>query len=234
MMSNTKNIRNIFLAVAALVLTGAIFTGCGRNEKTGNECGKTEVFADDLQKGNAAFETKDYETAVKCFSSAAEQGSAEAQYQLGHCFALGKGVKASREKAVKWWRKAAEQDHAKAQLMLADCYEYGTGVKLDQKQATNWLRKAAEQGDAEAQNKLGVRYHTGIGVSRRDDKQAAFWIHKAAAQGHAAAQYNLGVCYELGKGIKKNMKMAVELYRKAAAQGEDRAMQALEGLGEKE
>ncbi len=27
-MSNTKNIRNIFLAVAAVVLTGAIFTGC--------------------------------------------------------------------------------------------------------------------------------------------------------------------------------------------------------------
>ena len=28
MMLNTKNIRNIFLAVAAVVLTGAIFTGC--------------------------------------------------------------------------------------------------------------------------------------------------------------------------------------------------------------
>ena len=32
----------------------------------------------------------------------------------------------------------------------------------------------------------------------------------------------------------QNMKMAVELYRKAAAQGEDRAMQALEEPGEKE
>lgn len=73
-MSNTKNIRNIFLAVAALVLTGAIFTGCGRNEKTGNECGKTEVFADDLQKGNAAFEAKDYETAIKHYKKAAVEG----------------------------------------------------------------------------------------------------------------------------------------------------------------
>ena len=72
-MSNTK-MRRMFVFLAALVLTGAIFTGCGRNEKTGNECGKTEVFADDLQKGNAAFEAKDYETAIKHYKKAAVEG----------------------------------------------------------------------------------------------------------------------------------------------------------------
>ena len=63
-MSNSKMKRsiilsNFFLAVVAVVLSVASFAGCGRNGKTENECGKTEAFADDLQKGNAAFEAKD-------------------------------------------------------------------------------------------------------------------------------------------------------------------------------
>ena len=117
-----------------------------------------------LREGNAAFEAKEYDSAVKYFSSAAELGNAEAQYKLGDCFALGKGVKASREEAVKWWRKAAEGGHVEAQYTLGQCYDWtlvfvdgddsGAFVKLDEEEAAKWYRKAAEQGHKRAQSDL--------------------------------------------------------------------------------
>jgi TPR repeat protein len=45
---------------------------------------------------------------------AAEQGHAEAQYELGLIYEFGHGVKKDIPQAVKWYRKAAEQGHAKA------------------------------------------------------------------------------------------------------------------------
>ena len=108
-MSNTKNIRNIFLAVAAVVFAVAGFTGCGMSEKA--------ILAE-LNAGNAAFDAKDYETAAKHFKSAAEHGNAEAQFKLGECYADGNGVEASASEAVKWYCKAAEQGHTEAQYQL--------------------------------------------------------------------------------------------------------------------
>ena len=48
----------------------------------------------------------------------AEQGNAEAQYKLGICYFLGRGVEKDPAKAVRWFKKAAEQGHANAQLLL--------------------------------------------------------------------------------------------------------------------
>ena len=121
-MSNTKNIRNIFLAVAALVLTGAIFTGCGRNEKTGNECGKTEVFADDLQKGNAAYDEGEYDAATEFFRIAAQEGNSEALFCLGRAYYFGMGVEQNFQEAVKWFRLAADQGNPQGQFHLRQYY----------------------------------------------------------------------------------------------------------------
>ena len=178
-MSNTKMRRNIFLVITAVILTGAIFTGCGRNGKTENECGKTEIFADDLQKGNAAFEAKDYETAVKYFMPAAEQGIPEAQFKLGICYH--EGIEQDYKEAVNWLRKAAEQGYTEAQSSLGFCYDYGDGVNQDSTEAVKWYRKAAEQGLAKAQANLGMCYEKGEGV-KPDKTEAIKWLRKAAEQ----------------------------------------------------
>lgn len=48
----------------------------------------------------------------------AEKGNAEAQYNLGLCYARGDGVPRDFAEAVKWYRKAAEQNHTGAQYNL--------------------------------------------------------------------------------------------------------------------
>ena len=73
----------------------------------------------------------------------AEQGDAEAQYNLGCRYANGNGVAKDYVEAVKWYRKAAEQGNADAQYNLGTCYDYGTGVAKDEVEAVKWYRKAA-------------------------------------------------------------------------------------------
>ena len=178
-MSNSKTRRNIVFAVVAVFLTGAAFTGCGKNEKTEKESEKTEAFADDLQKGNAAFVAKDFETAEKYFTPAAEQGVPEAQFKLGICYH--EGIEQDYKEAVNWLLKAAEQGYAEAQSSLGYCYDCGDGVEQDQAEAVKWYRKAAEQGNAGGQLNLGLCYEKGNGV-KQDKTEAIKWLRKAAEQ----------------------------------------------------
>ena len=74
--------------------------------------------------------------------TAAEQGYAPAQTELGLCYENGKGVEQDEAQAVRWYRKAAEQGNKDAQRALADCYENGRGVPKDANQAAYWREKA--------------------------------------------------------------------------------------------
>lgn len=75
-----------------------------------------------VAEGKAAFQHKDYATALKEFRSAAKEGSAEAQYFLGAMYNDGNGVPQDGAEAVKWYRKAAEQGLGMAQEILGDMY----------------------------------------------------------------------------------------------------------------
>ena len=80
------------------------------------------------------------------YRALAEQGDAQAQYLLGLCFAIGRGLPEDATEAVNWYRKAAEQGLASAQYLLGLRYAEGEGVPEDDAEAVNWYRKAAEQG----------------------------------------------------------------------------------------
>ena len=92
---------------------------------------------------------------ISSFISKAEQGDADAQYNLAYMYDTGDGVPQDHKKAVYWCTKAAEQGHTDAQYNLAYMYEYGEGVHQDYKEAIYWYTKAAEQGHPIAQFILG-------------------------------------------------------------------------------
>lgn len=83
--------------------------------------------------------------------TAAEQGDATAQCNLGNAYYIGQGAPLDHAKAVEWWRKAAEQGDARAQLNLGFAYYRGEGITKDRAKAVEWWRRAAGQGDAKAQ-----------------------------------------------------------------------------------
>ena len=87
---------------------------------------------------------------AKAAEKAAEQGDADAQFDLGYMYVVSKGVPENDAEAIKWWRKAAEQGHADAQYELGVAYANGWGVPEDKAEALKWWRKAAEQGHKNA------------------------------------------------------------------------------------
>ena len=165
-------------ALLACVMLVTVFTG--RDASPFRE----ELF---FAKGIRCYNEKDFTEAANYFRKAAEQGYADAQLNLGVCYANGKGVEKDLEQAVYWCRKAADQGDAGAQFNLGLCYANGEGVPKDLEKAVYWLRKAAEQGHAEAQNSLGACYFNGDGVPKNLE-QAVHWFRKAAEQGDAGAK----------------------------------------------
>ena len=97
---------------------------------------------------------KDYQKAVQWYTKSAEQGIAEAQYQLGSCYDMGEGVPEDPKMAVKWYTKAAEQGHNDAMYFLAVFYEKGTGVPKDMQKAREWMTKLSAKGDGRAKTWL--------------------------------------------------------------------------------
>lgn len=152
----------------------------------------------------------------------AEQGDAEAQFNLGVMSEKGEGVGQDYKEAVKWYRKAAEQGEGRAQYNLALAYYRGRGVAQDFHEAVKWVRKAAQQGIAKAQYGLGVAYYQGEGVGQ-DYRKARKWLQKAAEQGLTRAPSLLGLMYDQGEGVPQDYVKAHAWFNLAAAQGDSEA-----------
>ncbi|SFL08142.1 hypothetical protein SAMN05216302_103020 [Nitrosomonas aestuarii] len=96
----------------------------------------------------------DPELAAGWFYRSAEQGYADAQFNLGLMYANGEGVAQDMNQAVELFKKAAEQGHVDAQNNLGALYFMGEGVVRDEDKAIEWFEKAAAQGNEEAKVNL--------------------------------------------------------------------------------
>ncbi|MGC2458637.1 MAG: tetratricopeptide repeat protein [Gallionellaceae bacterium] len=167
------------IAVSALLLFSV---GCSDHKKQE---------ADAFKEGVAAFGKGDYPVALEKFKSLAEQGNAEAQYNLGMMYMRGIGVSQDTKQAMELWTKAADQgNNANAQFNLGVLYRQGKGVPADDKRAVSYWAKAAEQGHIQAQLYVGIMYAQGAGTTQ-DKTQAYKWFSIAASKGNPAAVQNL-------------------------------------------
>ncbi len=96
----------------------------------------------------------DPEVAAGWFFRAAEQGYADAQFNLGLMYANGEGIPQDMAQAAELFKKAAEQGHVDAQNNLGAMYFTGEGVARDEKKAVEWFEKAAAQGNEDARANL--------------------------------------------------------------------------------
>lgn len=89
--------------------------------------------------------------------------------------------------------------------------------------------RSALAGDANGQNNLGACYEHALGCAQSYAK-AAKWYRLAATQHLGTASMNLGYCYLRGHGVPADKAIALELFRDAVEQGEDRAEQEIDKL----
>ena len=130
-------------------------------------------------KGVKAYLAGDFKQALAVWTPVAEQGYAEAQYNLGHMYRKGQGVTQNESTAIKWYILAAEQGEPGAQFNAGLMYQYGEGVAPNNAAAVKWLTLAAEQGHTFAQYNLGIIYARGKG-DLTDYERAYMWSNLSA------------------------------------------------------
>jgi len=174
-------------------------------------------------EGLAALEKGDYRTAMKEFQAGAKEGDAEAEYQLGELYRLGRGASVSVPLATKCYEQALAQGHANAGARLGCMLWDG---RKDRARAATLLRKAAEDGSVIAQYKLAL-----VGtVAGLTEEQELEWLAKAAESGHADAQYRYGLEFKEGKRVTASAEDALVWLRKAAEQGHPEAHREIAAL----
>lgn len=153
------------------------------------------------------FSTLAAETGIEALTAAAEQGNADAQFQLASSFDHGREVQQDRAIAFVWYRKAAEQGHADAKNSLGSLYQAGEGVEQDYAEALRWYKSAADNGLPQGIHNLAYLYDLGLGIPE-DDVRAVQLYRQAAAGGHVEAMYNIGLMYAFGTGVPKDHETA--------------------------
>jgi cell division septation protein DedD len=121
--------------------------------------GPQAAFAD-VKAGVDAWARSDYPTAVREWQGPADRGDADAMFNLGQAYRLGRGVKADLRKAEELFGKAAAKGH----LQAADTYGLLLFQRGERAQAMPYLRTAADRGEPRAQYLLGVAHFNGDNV----------------------------------------------------------------------
>ena len=127
-------------------------------------------------------ENPNFIEAAKFFTSAANLGHANAQFNLGRMYETGKGIEQSFKKAAECYEKAALQGNPNAQCNLGVLLEAGEGVNKDVGKAIDWYQKAATQGNIVAKFNLAEIYEYGQGVEK-NEALATKWYAEAAELG---------------------------------------------------
>ena len=130
---------------------------------------------------------QDYSRASHWFRKAADQGIANARYNLGVLYHQGLGVKTNMKEAMYWYEQASVLGHPEAQYNLGIAYIEGIGVPYNPQQAASYFEQAANGGVMEAAYNLGLIYENGLLGQAKPDV-ALMWYKVAADQGSPEAK----------------------------------------------
>ena len=136
----------------------------------------------DVKQGVDAWSRGDYRKAVEQWRPAANAGDAQAQFNLGQAYKLGRGVPVDMALAEQWYRKAALQGLPQAET------NYGLALFDQGKrgEALPWLEKSTARGEPRAQLVLGTMLFNGDGVPK-DWRRAYALLVRASAAGLPSA-----------------------------------------------
>lgn len=159
---------------------------------------------------------------------AADQNVSQSWYSLAICYLAYHDAEKDRE-AFQIFKKLSETNAAEAYIELADCYLDGIGVAPNVQEAEVWYRKALLSDPysvTSAKISLAQIY---IHNAEFKDKipLAIQYLTETAEEDNYDAQYELAICYRDGIGVEKNHNKMLYYLKKAAAAGEQSAINEL-------
>jgi len=139
-----------------------------------------------VKAGIDAWQSGDYATAINNWRPLAEKGDADAAFNLGQAYRLGRGVVVNLGAAQTWLERAADKNHLDAQTTLG-LLLFQNGNRAG---GLRWLKTAAERGEPRAMLVYGTALYNGDGVAR-DPVKAYAYVSRSAAQGLPPAKETL-------------------------------------------
>lgn len=139
-----------------------------------------------VKTGVDAWAAGDFARAIEAWRAPAEAGDADAQFNLGQAYKLGRGVPVDLVRAEQWYALAASQGHVQAE----DNYGLALFENGKKREAVSWLEKSVARGEPRAQYVLGTMFFNGDIVSR-DWVRAYALVSRARTAGLAQATATL-------------------------------------------
>jgi TPR repeat protein len=130
---------------------------------------------------------QNFDRAAFWFEKAAEQGIANARYNLGVLYHQGLGTARDIDRAIDWYSQAAAQGHPEASYNLGIAHIEGIGVAYEPALAAEYFERAAEQGITEAAYNLGLIHENGL-LGAPSPEEAILWYKMASDSGSAEAR----------------------------------------------
>lgn len=142
--------------------------------------------AQSVRAGIEAWQQRDYTRAVEIWRPLADAGDADAAFNLGQAYRLGRGVPIDLAVAQNWLEQAARKDHVDAQTTLGlMIFQNG-----DRAGGLRWLKPAADKGEPRAMLVYGTALFNGDSVAQ-DQVLGYAYVSRAAAQGLPPAKDTL-------------------------------------------
>jgi uncharacterized protein len=150
-----------------------------------------------LAYGNSLAGHNVYRRAFLLYARAARLGLGAAQYRLGECYLLGRGVPVSIHEALRWLTQAAEAGETAAQTEIASLALLGL---VDD-------------------NQIGLFDRVEAPLYEPDYDSAAYWSQMAATAGSAAAKAVLASILTSGPPDLRDVATGIAFYRESAEAG---------------
>ncbi len=144
---------------------------------------------------------RDLDRAITWFQEAANNGVANAKYNLGVLYHQGMGVTASLDKAMELYIEAADMGHPEAQYNLGIANIEGIGVPYNPQKAAQYFEKAAKQNITEAAYNLGLIHENGLLGQQKPDIALTWYKHAADAGSPEAQSAMEQLAASLGVGM---------------------------------
>lgn len=161
--------RSRYLVVAALAVAAA-----------------APLHAQSVRAGIEAWQRADYSAAVSIWRPLADKGDADASFNIGQAYRLGRGVPQDFGQAQSWFERAARSGHLNAQTTLGlMLFQNGNRIA-----GLRWLKQSADKDEPRALLIYGTALFNGDGLPR-DPLLGYFYVRRAANLGLAAAKETL-------------------------------------------
>ena len=167
--------------------------------------------AHELDEAVEAMRIGDFAVAYCIMRPFAEQGDADAQYNIGWMYLNGYGLRVNDGLALEWWQKASAQGHADASFSIGMLYSMGEGkVPRDSRKAIDYYLLAIQSGHEDAVAMLKS-------MMLRNDKEIRDRMHSIVKQ------------YTASFGVKRLVKAKKLNARKGPSVSDKIVTQLLQG-----